>query len=303
MIDDSNNARVRLLEEKIDKLPPKLWLAMADDLLSTILPTDSKLLGQIRAISNESEPIQLRAIMEAIKGLTTFQPLPDTLNARIRAELQREMARALEAAASEKEYRELAFHGFQERIDKAIDVSLTNRLPKHFMFKLLGAILLSLVGALAGIDVWYAKMASAAQENINRMQQKVDGARVVIFEKEAELDKSLLDAKTTLVKSRDAATEALKDDLKNARTDITTVKGNITEQIRTDAKGSFDAIKVEEKKQIADLRLQAAIKIGDIKKPYVIWLLGASWLLPVAAFVCSLVAIGIVFWGRKRIPR
>jgi len=242
--------------------------------------------------------ISTSALLEAIKGLTRFQQLSDTIDPYMREQLKFELERALETSASDKQYRELVFQGLQEKVDKAIDISLTNRLPRHFIFKLLGAILLSLIAAFIGIDLWYAKMASAAQDNINRMQQKVDGARTVIFEKEAELDKELLNAKTTLVKSRDAATDVLKDDLKNARTDITNTKNSVTEQLKTDTKDSIKAIKDEEKDQIADLRLKAAVKIGDIKKPYVIWLLGASWLLPVAAFVCSLVALGIVIFRK-----
>jgi F0F1-type ATP synthase membrane subunit b/b' len=172
-----------------------------------------------------------------------------------------------------------------------VDFAVSEQVFKHWTFRTLAGLLIALVGAFLGIDIWFSQKVGAAGQQVAKMQEQVNGARLAIYEKASELNKTLEVAREDLLKSRDAANDILKNDRNNAQKEVDWVKGTVADQIKKEGSRGSGLIKTEEDNQIERLRNEATQKVAHIGEPWAIWLLGTSWVPPGLALLFSIVAL------------
>jgi hypothetical protein len=289
-----NILRLRNLETY---LPINLWLAMVTDAVAALIPANSSLLKELGNLSARIEEMpvstvegaapndpnteirrQVNAILLYVDSLVDLYKPPPTLDrAKLLEDMKQDLNRELERA--------------KQDFNHGIDNSISDRVFKHWTFRILSGLLVALIAAFLGIDILFSQKVAAAQQHVVEMQAKLDSAKLAIFEKASELNKTLDAAREDILRSRDAANDVLLNDRNKDEKDIEWVKGNADDQLKKEGIRGSDLVKAEEGAQIELLRKAAAQKVAHINEPWAIWLLGTSWVLPALALLCSVIAL------------
>jgi hypothetical protein len=275
---------------------------MVTDAVSALVPPNSALVRELGALRNEPRTASSDAAdKEAVPGrdadvrryvnsilnnidsmVDLYKPPPS------RQDLLEEVKQGLN--------RELDYA--KQNLKRELDFAIADQFFKHWVFRILAGLLVALVGAFLGIDIWFSQKVNAAQQQVAKMQEQVNGAKLAIYEKASELNKTLDTAREDLLKSRDAGTDVLRNDLKNAQKEIDWVKGTVTDQVKKEGGSGSDLIKKEEGAQLDRLRKEATQKVAHINQPWAVWTLASSWVPPSLAILLS--AIALILSIRRR---
>ena len=301
------------------ELPLNLWLSMAVDAARAVVPPDSGLLKELGALqgkrksapndggsgtdhcSRDAEVYQhvstILNNLETVVDLYQTQPSRKDILEECKQALTGEMETATQTLRREQAVLEECKQALTREIERArqtltreVDFAIGNQLFKHWVFRIFGSILLALVLGLLAIDIWFSQKVSTAQQELARMQAQMNEAQLAIYTKASELNKTLDLARGDLLKGRDAAVDVLKNDQGRASKEIDSVKGAITDQVKTEGGNGIDRVKKEEEVQIDRLRTVATEKLAHVERPWAVWLL-SSWAPSGLAILLSIFAI------------
>lgn len=306
------------------ELPLNLWLPMAVDAARAVVPPDSGLLKELGALQSkrksapndggtgaehsclDAEVYQhVSAILNNIDTVVDlYQPHPSRqdLLEECKQALTGEMETATQTLRREQAVLEECKQALTREIESArqtltreVDFAIADQLFKHWVFRIFGTLLLTLLLGLLGIDIWFSQKVSAAQQQLAKMQEQVNEAQLAIYTKASELNKTLDTAREDLLRSREAAVDILKNDQGNASKEIDSVKGAMTDQVKMEGSNGIARVKQEEDVQIDRLRTITTQKLAHVEKPWLVWLL-SSWAPSGLAILLSTFAI----WSRNR---
>jgi hypothetical protein len=298
------------------ELPLSLWLPMAVDAVRALVPTDSGLLKELGTLQSESGAANKDSdtgagAVHSSRDAKVHQYVSsilnniDTLVYLYEPHVSGEMETATQTLRREQVVLEECKQALTREIESArqtlgreVDFAIAERLFKHWAFRIVGALLLALVLGFIGINMLFSQKVAAAQQQVAKMQGQANEAQLAIYTKASELNKSLDTAREDLSKSRDAAADILKNDQDNARKEIDSVKGAMTDLVKKEGSNGVDMIKKEEDVQIERLRTVTTQKLAHTDKPWAVWLL-SSWAPSGLAILLSIVSI-VAMWSRNR---
>lgn len=178
----------------------------------------------------------------------------------------------------------------RQTLGREVDFAIGDRLFKNWAFRIVGAMVIALVLAFLGINMWLSQKVAAAQQQVATMQGQANEAQLAIYTKVLELNKTLDTAREDLLRSRDAAVDILKNDQYNASKEIDSVKAVMTDQAKKEGSDGVDRIRKEEDSQIERVRTVTTQKLAHIDRPWAVWLL-SSWAPSGLAMLLSIVAV------------
>jgi len=276
-----------------DELPLNLWLSLVIDALAGILPQNSALLGELAKFhtqitspsfnSNEEAKIRqgVNTILNHSKSLVHLYGGHDLLE-DVKKVIERDLNSASQRIKSQV-----------DSIDQQIKSQVDAVMLKHWSIKALGFLLLSLIFAFIGIDYWLSSKVTVAQQKVSQMQEQVNGAKLTIYEKASELNKTLDDAREALWRDRKEAADVLANDRDKARRDLAGVADMMKAQIKGEGDQGSKLVRSEADAQVERVRQESAQKIAHINHGWALWTLGTPWLTVILAVLALLVAIAI----------
>lgn len=289
------------------ELPLSLWLPIAVDAVRALVPVDSGLLKELGKLQSESVAAhndgERGTGVHSSRDAKVYQYVSsvlnniDTLVYLYEPYVSGEMETATQTMRREQVVLEECKQALTREIESArqtlgreVDFAIGDRLFKNWAFRIVGAMVIALVLAFLGINMWFSQKVAAAQQQVATMQGQANEAQLAIYTKVLELNKTLDTAREDLLRSRDAAVDILKNDQYNASKEIDSVKAVMTDQAKKEGSDGVDRIRKEEDSQIERVRTVTTQKLAHIDRPWAVWLL-SSWAPSGLAMLLSIVAV------------
>lgn len=289
------------------ELPLSLWLPIAVDAVRALVPVDSGLLKELGKLQSESVAahndgdrgtgVHSSRDAKVYQYVSSVLNNIDTLVYLYEPYVSGEMETATQTMRREQVVLEECKQALTREIESArqtlgreVDFAIGDRLFKNWAFRIVGAMVIALVLAFLGINMWLSQKVAAAQQQVATMQGQANEAQLAIYTKVLELNKTLDTAREDLLRSRDAAVDILKNDQYNASKEIDSVKAVMTDQAKKEGSDGVDRIRKEEDSQIERVRTVTTQKLAHIDRPWAVWLL-SSWAPSGLAMLLSIVAV------------
>lgn len=289
------------------ELPLSLWLPIAVDAVRALVPVDSGLLKELGKLQSESVAahndgdrgtgVHSSRDAKVYQYVSSVLNNIDTLVYLYEPYVSGEMETATQTMRREQVVLEECKQALTREIESArqtlgreVDFAIGDRLFKNWAFRIVGAMVIALVLAFLGINMWFSQKVAAAQQQVATMQGQANEAQLAIYTKVLELNKTLDTAREDLLRSRDAAVDILKNDQYNASKEIDSVKAVMTDQAKKEGSDGVDRIRKEEDSQIERVRTVTTQKLAHIDRPWAVWLL-SSWAPSGLAMLLSIVAV------------
>lgn len=282
----ATRAKLVDLQASEQDLPLNLWIAVVSDALAAVLPPGAALLKELETLRNPSPSPSHGFDGKGDNDAKTRLSLKVLLD---KAQVIGDLYKPPTPMPTNDEI----VKDISAKVMREVETSTTQHLATHWVFRALYVILGSLILAFLGIDFWLSKQVTAAEQTVTKMQDQVNGAKAAIFEKESDLNKALRDAESELSKSVVISKDLLNGDFKKSEGEIAWVEADLTSRLKDDERARSKRIGKAGDDQVLAIRKQGAAQLAGIQNPYAVWLLGTSWVLPLAAFAFSALALAV----------